>query len=56
MRSQSATASEWNAMSNEALVRVDRIGSLIRTIRGKKVILDAARARIYGVPTKRLNE
>ncbi|MCW5551805.1 MAG: ORF6N domain-containing protein [Verrucomicrobiae bacterium] len=43
-------------MSNQSLVRVDRIGSLIRTIRGKKVILDADLARIYGVPTKRLNE
>jgi len=29
---------------------------LIRTIRGQKVILDSDLARIYGVPTKRLNE
>ena len=32
---------------------VDHIGSLIRTIRGQKVILDSDLARIYGVPTKR---
>ncbi|MCW5551809.1 MAG: ORF6N domain-containing protein [Verrucomicrobiae bacterium] len=43
-------------MSNQSLVRVDRIGSLIRTIRGKKVILDADLARIYGVTTKALNQ
>lgn len=30
--------------------------SLILTIRGQKVILDADLAEIYGVPTKRLNE
>jgi hypothetical protein len=35
---------------------VDRIGSLIRTIRGQKIVLDSDLARIYGVPTKRLNE
>jgi hypothetical protein len=39
-------------MSNQIAV----ITSVIRTIRGKKVILDADLARIYGVPTKRLNE
>ncbi len=36
--------------------RVDKIGSLIRTIRGKKVILDSDLARIYDVPTKALNQ
>jgi hypothetical protein len=30
--------------------------TVIRTIRGQKVMLDADLARIYGVPTKRLNE
>jgi phage regulator Rha-like protein len=39
-------------MSNQ----IATITSVIRTIRGKKVILDADLARIYGVPTKRLNE
>ena len=43
-------------MSNQTLARVDDIGSLIRTIRGQKVILDSDLARIYGVTTKRLNE
>ncbi|MEI9961912.1 MAG: ORF6N domain-containing protein [Limisphaerales bacterium] len=39
-------------MSNQ----IATITSVIRTIRGKKVILDADLARIYGVSTKRLNE
>ena len=34
----------------------DDITTLIVTVRGKKVILDADLARTYGVPTKRLNE
>lgn len=32
------------------------LDSLIRTLRGQKVLLDADLAAIYGVPTKRLNE
>jgi len=32
------------------------IAAAILTVRGHKVILDADLARIYGVPTKRLNE
>jgi hypothetical protein len=32
------------------------ITTLIVTVRGKRVISDADLARIYGVPTKRLNE
>ena len=39
-------------MSNQS----DLITSVIRTIRGQKVILDSDLARLYGVPTKRLNE
>ena len=35
---------------------LEPIESLIREIRGARVILDADLARIYGVPTKRLNE
>jgi hypothetical protein len=35
---------------------VDDISSLIRTIRGQKVILDSDLARIFGVPTFRFNE
>jgi hypothetical protein len=35
---------------------VDDIGSMIRTIRGQKVILDSDLARIFGVPTYRFNE
>jgi phage regulator Rha-like protein len=37
-------------------LQVDEIGLVIRTIRAQRVILDADLARIYGVPTKRLNE
>jgi hypothetical protein len=33
-----------------------QLGSLIQTIRGHKVILDQDLARVYGVPTRRLNE
>ncbi len=35
---------------------VENIGSLIRTIRGRKVILDSDLARIFDVPTFRFNE
>lgn len=37
-------------------LQVDQIGSLIRTVRGQKVILDFDLARIFGVPTFRFNE
>jgi hypothetical protein len=43
-------------MSNQTPARVDKIGTRIRTIRGKKVILDFDLAEIYGVPTKALNQ
>ena len=43
-------------MSNEQPMRIDQISFVIRAIRGQRVILDADLARIYGVPTKRLNE
>ena len=39
-------------MSNQ----IATIASVIRTIRGQRVILDSNLAQIYGVPTKRLNE
>ena len=50
------TESEDNDMSKQTLAIVTNISPLIRTIRGQKVILDSDLARIYGVPTKRLNE
>jgi hypothetical protein len=37
-------------------LQVDRIGLMIRTIRGQKVILDYDLARIFGVRTFRFNE
>jgi hypothetical protein len=39
-----------------ALAEQPAIDSLIRNIRGEKVILDTDLARIYGIPTFRLNE
>ncbi len=41
---------------NEGIDTSDNIESFIRSIRGRRVILDADLARLYGVPTKRLNE
>ncbi len=38
------------------LIPIERIEQVIFLIRGQKVILDGDLARIYGVPTKRLNE
>ena len=44
-------------MSNpEAVVSLDRVETLILSIRGRRVILDSALARLYGVTTARLNE
>jgi hypothetical protein len=43
-------------MSKQTLAAVTTIASLIRTIRGQRVILDFDIARIYGVPTFRFNE
>jgi len=43
-------------MGTEMPLQVDQIGSMIRTIRGQKVILDYDLARIFGVPTFRFNE
>ena len=43
-------------MSNQAPTHVDKISSMIRTIRGQKVILDFDLARIFGIPTFRFNE
>jgi len=43
-------------MSSQTPARVDKISSRIRTIRGKKVILDFDLAEIYGVQTKILNK
>ena len=43
-------------MSKQTPSRVEDVGSLIRTIRGQKVILDSDLARIFGVPTFRFNE
>ena len=44
------------SMSKQSLQAVTHITSLIRRIRGQKVILDSDLARIFGVPTFRFNE
>jgi hypothetical protein len=41
---------------NEYRVRAVDVEATILTIRGQKVILDADLARVYGVPTKALNQ
>jgi ORF6N domain len=43
-------------MSNQTPSKLEEISSLIRTIRGQKVILDSDLARIFGVPTFRFNQ
>ena len=40
----------------KALDVTQEVGTLIFSVRGHKVILDADLARLYGVPTRRLNE
>ncbi len=42
--------------SNRSVVIVERIERQIQYIRGRKVMLDSHLAKLYGVPTKRLNE
>jgi hypothetical protein len=41
---------------NSGLYSGHHVEDMILTLRGQKVILDSDLARIYGVPTKRLNE
>ncbi len=41
---------------NKALTVLEPVEPLIRELRGERVMLDSNLARIYGVPTKRLNE
>ena len=43
-------------MSNQTPSKLEEISSLIRTIRGQKVLLDSDLARIFGVPTFRFNQ
>jgi hypothetical protein len=43
-------------MAQERIIPVERVERLILIIRGKRVVLDADLARLYGVTTKRLNE
>ena len=42
--------------NNTKLIVLEQIEPLINTIRGQKVILDTDLARLYGVPTKVLNQ
>ena len=45
-----------SAMNKKVPATVENISSLIRTIRGQKIILDTDLACIFGVPTFRFNE
>ena len=62
MRSQIVTASPRFAVRNyqmtikAALIVIEQIEPLIKTVRSQKVILDNDLARLYGVPTKILNQ
>ena len=40
----------------QAVAVLEPVEPLLREVRGERVILDADLARLYGVPTKRLNE
>ena len=42
--------------TRHASLEIEPVENLIRVIRGQRVILDMDLARVYGVPTKRLNE
>jgi len=43
-------------MNKQQIIVTDRIETVILTLRGQKVILDADLARLYGVTTKQLNQ
>jgi hypothetical protein len=43
-------------MERKVIIPIERIEKNILLIRGKKVMIDADLAELYGVPTKRLNE
>jgi hypothetical protein len=43
-------------MSNTELILAPDVARLIHSVRDQRVILDTDLARLYGVPTKRLNE
>jgi len=42
--------------AGELIVTRDQIQNMVRVVRGQRVMLDSDLARLYGVPTKRLNE
>jgi ORF6N domain-containing protein len=41
---------------SQSLIPVEQIDSMIRTVRGVRIILDRDLAKIYGVPTKAFNQ
>jgi hypothetical protein len=43
-------------MTEQTLIPVERITGLILTLRGQRVIIDSDLARLYGVPTRTLNQ
>ncbi|MDA1050659.1 MAG: ORF6N domain-containing protein [Planctomycetota bacterium] len=45
-----------DSSKEQPVVLLDQIESLIHTVRGQRVMFDRDLAKLYGVPTKRLNE
>ena len=43
-------------MSNESVLALENVESVIHIVRGQRIMLDADLARIYGVTTSRLNQ
>lgn len=41
---------------NKSIMPIESVGNLILVLRRQKIILDYDLAKLYGVPTKRLNE
>lgn len=54
-KKQNRTAVDQPLSSNQSST-IEAVEPLIREARGQKIILDSDLARVYGVPTKRLNE
>src|SRR5207237_8934683 len=51
-----ANDDSFSVKKRKQLANVLRLDELIREVRGHKVIFDTDLARIYGIPTFRLNE
>ena len=50
------TMAKSKKQSTEILVAPDEVQSMVRVVRGQRVMLDSDLARLYGVPTSALNQ